>query len=264
MEEKWFIKELQHWVDSDIGKPCDPDCLAEMHGWIARQLYDKNREELRRLHSFLSPLSAKLSRALTKMRTPLATIQAAEMPALSGMIRGILFIMEKDDPTYAVNTIHHGCAVLEVLMKEGGGVRLNEIREKWPGSDQPPSASTISRAISALEEAGFIQRSGATKGRKFHILDKAQRWDMLRKHSEDHSITTETKIFQKNTVSTSERSDTHFQDIFSQTGTLPIFGFARQASLISTPETYQENLPRMPVEMDPGDVFTNLVLEAVR
>ena len=263
--EKWFLIKLKKWVASDINEPCDPDCLAEVHSWISEQLYNKNRDELRKLHTFLSPLSAKLSRTLTKKKTQLATIQAAEIPPLSAMIHSILFIMEKDDPASAVNTIRHGEEVLEVLLKTEGNVRLYEIRDQWSRNSQPPSVSTISRAVSALEEAGFIQRSGATRGRRFHILDKARRWNLSRKDPEVLHRNSGSEEIAVEGGGADSGNSALFQEMLSQIEGLGMNGLTQGASLTPVSVDNREDLhlsPYIQVGMECGNQFRELVSEA--
>lgn len=171
---------MREWVEADDNQPCDADCFAEISAMVLRCVYNRDHEELSRIHSMLSPLSAKLSRRLRARKIPTEVVQSAEIPALAAMVRGTLHIMEKDDPQRAVELIRHGSNVLSILLRAGGNLRLDQIRDSWPDKANKPSTSTISRTLSAMEEAGFIHRSGITKGRMFRVLDKAWRWDVAR------------------------------------------------------------------------------------
>lgn len=175
MNTEWFFQQLEEWANRDDDSPCDPECLAEVRSKAIQCVYAKDHTELARLHTLLSTIGAKISRRLAKQKIPPAVIQAAEIPMLAAMVHGTLFLMEKEDPAQAVQLISHGSTVLAILMNEAGTLNLEKIQQRWP-KGRKPSVATISRTIAALEEAGFLQRTGNTRGRKFRILAKARQW----------------------------------------------------------------------------------------
>ncbi len=176
MDNNQYFKKFAQWVNSDDREPCDVDCFAEIKSGVLRAVYQQDRNELKELHLWMTPLAARLSRRLKQDRLPPAVKQSVEAPLLAALVRGVLHIMEKDDPLRAVELIRHGAEVLSILLQKDGNIRLDDFRDLWPGKAAPPSVSTISRALSALEEAGFVQRSGATKGRLYLVLTKAEKW----------------------------------------------------------------------------------------
>ena len=205
MENNQYFKLFEQWVDSDGLDPCDVDCFAEVKSVVLRCVYEQNRSDLADLHAWLTPLAAKLSLQLKQQGITLAVRQAAEAPLLAAVVRGVLHIMEKDDPRRAVELIRHGAEVLSILLDKDDDIRLDELRDLWPGTAGPPSASTISRALSSLEEAGFVQRTGATKGRRYLVLAKAQRWLEMRRQEESTAFVQGSLPGKKTTVAEQAR-----------------------------------------------------------
>ena len=181
---KNIMSELNAWVENpnEINK-LDSSCLTNLSTMVIREIYDHNHKKLEQLRNELTPIAAQLRNWLEDV--PESYQKATEVSVMSATVNGFLFIMEHDDPQSAAKLINNGEAILETLTQiDKSDVQINTIQENWTHPSEPPSVSTISRALGALEEAGFVQRYGKTKGRKIKLLPKAIHWRKLT-HSDD-------------------------------------------------------------------------------
>ena len=169
-----LIDKLRQWAEkAEIDKPMEAPELAELDNLIIRAIYNLDHNPIEEFRDGLSPIAALLRSFLKTV--PLAARQAVGISMWARILRGIAFIIEKDDPIQAVELIKNGATVLEVLIRiNNPQVTIAEIKSHW--LNNPPSEATISRVLGALEEAGFVQREGATKGRRIHLLPKAHHW----------------------------------------------------------------------------------------
>lgn len=178
-----MIQELKAWSREPFEtSPDEPACLNELSTLVIRRIYDQQHQPLDRLRSELTPIAARLRRHLEAV--PRQHRKAAEISAWTSVINGILFILEYDDPQQAASLISNGQTILRILTEPGRDeARIGTIRDNWPDGD-PPSAASISRALGTLEEAGFLQRFGTTKGRKIRLLPKAGYWREMMERAE--------------------------------------------------------------------------------
>jgi len=174
-----LLQGLLQWADDyDDEAPLEPAYLVEIRSLVSRAVTTQDRATLDLLRSRLTPVAARLRAAAAIIPAPRR--QAHELACLSAQVHAALFIIEKDDPVTAARHINHGEAILRILtgekLRDEAGVNLRTIRRHWEPPEQAPSIATISRALAALEEAGFVQRHGATKGLRVRLLPKAHTW----------------------------------------------------------------------------------------
>lgn len=174
-----LIEGIEKWAQgTDWEMPAEHELITEFKTFVIREMYDHNYESLKQLRSTITPIAAELRDRNKSI--PLSHRQASEISVINNIVQGILFIMEQDDPEHAAKLIKHGDKILKIITDMNDSeIKLDAIREQWPGVDPSPSGSTISRALGALEEAGFVQRSGATKGRSLRLTPKAKHWAEL-------------------------------------------------------------------------------------
>ena len=184
---KNLIEGIGKWAQGDdLAMPAEHELITEFKTFVIREMYDHNYESLKQLRSTITPIAAEL-RDKNKSLS-LSYRQAAEVSVLNNVVQGMLYIMEQDDPEHAAKLIKHGDKILKIITGiDGSEIKLDTIREQWPGNDAPPSGSTISRALGALEEAGFVQRAGATKGRTLRLMPKAKHWADLEENKKKTS-----------------------------------------------------------------------------
>lgn len=81
--------------------------------------------------------------------------------------------VEKEDLIQALRFIRHGKTILSILLNQQRAfISFEQIIHLWP-SPALPSTATISRTLAALEQADFISRKGATKGRHYELRPNA-------------------------------------------------------------------------------------------
>ena len=172
-----MIHKIKKWAKKPgADRTLDPSTLTDLTTIVIRSVYDHQYAPLDVLRNELTPIAANFYDWIREIPEPQR--QAMKISLLSDVVRGSLFIMEHDDPKRAASLIPKGEIVLDILTrtnKEEMGIE--HILKHWPEElESVPSPSTISRVLGALEEAGFLQRVGATKGRKLRLLPKAELW----------------------------------------------------------------------------------------
>ena len=181
---------LRQWVESGAKSILDLSVLADIRSEVMDSIYQRNYEVLLRLHRELTPLAAKIIEQFRGDEIDLATIQAAEVSVLAAFARGTCFIMENDDSRSDLDMIRHGKIVLRLLLEnQDKEFSLSDLRAQWPEDTEDVSNSTLSRVLFSLEKSGYIIRTGATRGRRYLLLEKAKVWyeEYTEKHShEDH------------------------------------------------------------------------------
>ena len=169
------------------GPPPGDDALSDLRGLVARTVLGHDRATLRTLHETLTPAAAALNRRLATAAVPPWVPEAAGIPVLAAVVRAALHGLEWDDVGGAIAGIRHGAALLRAIAKavaalgrehqEYVSVQLGELAAAAAeGSAEPPSPSTVSRGLSALDEAGLIHLAGATRARRCAILPRAWAW----------------------------------------------------------------------------------------
>lgn len=221
---KNILSELNAWTENpnELDR-LSSSCLANLSTSVIREIYDHNHKNLEQLRNELTPIAAQLRNWLEDI--PESHQKATEVSVMSATVNGFLFIMEHDDPLQAAKLIKNGETILETLTQIGeSDIQINTIRENWTHPSEPPSVSTISRALGALEEAGFVQRYGETKGRKIKLLPKALYWrelthsDDLNSKSRESTVATEAGLSERNRTKISPINVQNTEDFLQAVG----------------------------------------------
>jgi Fe2+ or Zn2+ uptake regulation protein len=171
-----FISRITNACRGKNSKDLKPDDLAELRSRVVRLLLDRDHDGLDAMHLRLASVALLASRWLAVEDTALWVRLAAELPGLAAGIQCGLFLLEKVDAKDALMTIRYGKDVLSALMAKGEDVTLEDLVERAGTTmdGKRLSTATISRTLALLEEAGFIERQGATMNRRYRVLDKAK------------------------------------------------------------------------------------------
>ena len=182
-----WAKQLKQWVLADTEKPAAPTTMAEMRTVVTNAVMEPTSDSLAELNHLLSPLAAHLSQQLVRKGTDLKTLQSAEVPVWSAMVRIARDHITWVDPEKSLALIRHGEQVLQLLMfDEKGSHNPGDGKDlclkDWSKhiatqTGKGLSTSTLSRVLKGLEQAGFIQLFGATRGRRCVFLAKACAWE---------------------------------------------------------------------------------------
>ena len=192
-----WAKQLRQWVLADTEKPADPAAMAEMRTVVTNAVMKPTSDSLAELNHLLSTLATPLSQQLIRKGLDLKTLQSAEIPVWSALVRIARDHITWVDPEKSLALIRHGEQVLQLLMFDDGerhtpgdakDLRLRDWSEQMARqTGKGFSTSTLSRVLKGLEQAGFIQLFGATRGRRCVFLAKACAWEK-KKWEKMHSV----------------------------------------------------------------------------
>lgn len=167
--------------------PLEASVASTFQHFVIQSMFDQDRDFLRIIKQKSNPLRNRL-RSFVKT-IPIHLRQAMNISLSSNLVDQFLFLLEEEDPVSSAKHIRHGEKILTIL-NQFKDEELNQklICENWPDA-KGVSPSTISRAVAALEEAGFLRQQGSTKGRKIHLLPKADNWQILTRSKKDFQET---------------------------------------------------------------------------
>ena len=139
----------------DMSRLLSANILSLLRTKVLRAIYDHDREQLQELNDLLSPLASIPKKKKNQVGNP----QTYEISTLAAMVRGILFILEEDDPLSALTMIHYGREILSIVYrfeKQGITATKKLIAGKWPLLQEPFTEARLSRILASLEFVGFL------------------------------------------------------------------------------------------------------------
>lgn len=171
------LDAVERWAHEGEGE-VDPDALADLRGAVAAAALGGDRERLLALGDRLGPLAAALDRRLRAAHVERWIVQAAGASTLAAVIRGALGALDRARPAEALSRIPLGLPILRALAAgeaaPGDYARLDLTRLAEALDGETPSKSRLSRALTALEVAGFVHLAGATRSRVVSLLPLAR------------------------------------------------------------------------------------------
>ncbi len=177
------FKELKKFLDEPQSNELDLEWVSEIRSMVTSAIMRSDHDTLSQMQKGLTPLARQAIQVLQKNNIPKWCWEVPEVVTLNDLVTGAIFKLTRVEPAQSLQRISHGAAVLETLIELNRETPLHErkttlgdIRRRLlDHSDEAPSEATISRVLFALEEAGFVQRLGTTKGRRLRVLPKAEK-----------------------------------------------------------------------------------------
>ncbi|WP_157468552.1 hypothetical protein [Desulfatibacillum aliphaticivorans] len=176
-----ILEYLEKWAMTSELQPMEDDWVSELTDILVQHMYKpsgfglNDQEEMEGLREQLIPLAARLRKQI--LDVPLEKRQAMEVCSMVGLLRSFYHTLTKDDPLSSIRFIHNGEMVLEAVFGLGRNpFTLNDLCIEWPILGNKPSKPTVSRVLGSLEEAGYVQRDGITKGQTIRLTARAFAW----------------------------------------------------------------------------------------